>query len=175
MSILIECKASLADLRADKSKPVRKSGLDDSGDPGMGRMRYYMLPKGVAQISDIPAGWGFLEVDGSHVTEIVPSAYRPMTAAGMRRELGLALSVLRRVQDEARRGLSGAGASPNPPDSVCAPGEVRIRSKHETLRAALQAAQKCASETGHEHLVIRVLIEARVNSLGRVLDAGEET
>ena len=56
-SYLIECKASRADFLSDKNKNFRK-------DPsqGMGYQRYYMSPVGMLEPSEIPEGWGLLEV-----------------------------------------------------------------------------------------------------------------
>ncbi|MFT0546998.1 hypothetical protein ACMHYO_11720 [Allopusillimonas ginsengisoli] len=54
-SVLVEVKVSRADFLADAKKPHR------SGD-GLGSWRYYMAPKGLIQVDDLPPGWGLLEV-----------------------------------------------------------------------------------------------------------------
>lgn len=56
-SILIECKASRADFIMDKKKWFRKKPED-----GMGYKRYFMTPVGMLKPSEIPKGWGLLEV-----------------------------------------------------------------------------------------------------------------
>lgn len=56
-SILIECKASKADFLADKKKWFRKRP-----EQGMGYERYFMAPVGMLKPSEIPKGWGLLEV-----------------------------------------------------------------------------------------------------------------
>ena len=58
-SVLVECKVSLADLRADASKEFR-------WDPqlGMGRERYIMAPRGLLNLQQLPQGWGLVEVLG---------------------------------------------------------------------------------------------------------------
>ncbi len=56
-SVLIECKASRADFLTDRKKWFRKK-LED----GMGYNRYYMAPVGMLTPSEIPEGWGLLEV-----------------------------------------------------------------------------------------------------------------
>jgi hypothetical protein len=56
-SILIECKASRADFITDKKKWFRKRPED-----GMGYKRYFMAPIGMLIPSEIPKGWGLLEV-----------------------------------------------------------------------------------------------------------------
>jgi hypothetical protein len=56
-SILIECKASLSDFRADRKKKPRISKRT-----GIGELRYYMAPRGIIPENEIPTGWGFLEI-----------------------------------------------------------------------------------------------------------------
>lgn len=56
-SVLIECKTSRSDFRADSNKWFREDGL------GMGQTRYYMAPIGVIPKDELPQGWGLLEVD----------------------------------------------------------------------------------------------------------------
>ncbi|WP_323011500.1 adenylosuccinate synthase [Castellaniella sp.] len=56
-SVLVEVKVSRSDFLADAKKPHRISG-------GVGSWRYYMAPEGVLQLSDLPDGWGLLEVNG---------------------------------------------------------------------------------------------------------------
>ncbi len=60
-SILVECKASVSDFRADKMKPFR---IDS--DKGMGRQRFFLFGRSVyLSISkdEIPDGWGVVVVD----------------------------------------------------------------------------------------------------------------
>lgn len=56
-SVLIECKASKADFLTDKKKWFRRKPID-----GMGYKRYFMAPVGLLKPSEIPKGWGLLEV-----------------------------------------------------------------------------------------------------------------
>lgn len=90
ISTLIECKTSLADFRRDLKKWFRNSG------PGIGQQRYFMAPKGVVPVAEIPPGWGLLEVDGNvvrttkkidllYLDERVSSAEVPMLVAALRR------------------------------------------------------------------------------------------
>jgi len=89
-STLIECKTSLADFRRDLKKWYRNSG------PGIGQQRYFMAPKGVIPASEVPVGWGLLEVSGKlvktvkkldllYLDERVASAEVPMLVAALRR------------------------------------------------------------------------------------------
>lgn len=56
-SYLIECKSSRADFFADKNKHFRKNPYQ-----GMGSKRYFMSPVGLLEPSEMPDGWGLLEV-----------------------------------------------------------------------------------------------------------------
>jgi len=56
-SWLIECKSSRADFLADKKKHFRRDASQD-----MGYERYFMAPVGLLEPSEIPGGWGLLEV-----------------------------------------------------------------------------------------------------------------
>ena len=89
-STLIECKTSLADFRRDLKKWYRNSG------PGIGQQRYFMAPKGVIPVSEVPVGWGLLEVSGKlvkttkkltllYLDERVASAEVPLLVAALRR------------------------------------------------------------------------------------------
>lgn len=62
ISAVVECKASRADFLADHDKPFRV-------DPtrGMGDWRFYLAPRDVIAISDLPEGWGLLHAVGSRV------------------------------------------------------------------------------------------------------------
>jgi len=90
ISTLIECKTSLADFRRDLKKWYRNSG------PGIGQQRYFMAPKGIIPVSEVPVGWGLLEVSGKlvkttkklnllYLDERVASAEVPLLVAALRR------------------------------------------------------------------------------------------
>ena len=53
-SIVVECKVSMADFRADRRKPWREAR-------GLGRLRYYLTPPGLLMPDCLPALWGLLE------------------------------------------------------------------------------------------------------------------
>lgn len=56
-SVLVEAKVSRSDFLADKKNKFRK-------DPtlGMGKHRFFIAPKGLIKISDLPENWGLIEV-----------------------------------------------------------------------------------------------------------------
>ncbi|MFA5187131.1 MAG: hypothetical protein WC551_11665 [Patescibacteria group bacterium] len=59
VSTLIECKTSRADFLADQRKAPRSCSRI-----GIGAFRYYLAPRGVLTVKDIPPDWGLLEVYG---------------------------------------------------------------------------------------------------------------
>lgn len=56
VSCLIEVKVSRSDFKKDSSKPFRTNGQ------GVGDWRFYLAPKGLISVTELPAGWGLLEV-----------------------------------------------------------------------------------------------------------------
>lgn len=53
-SILVECKASRADFRADSKKPFRREPAE-----GMGVLRYFCTPRGLVSVEEIPVVGSF--------------------------------------------------------------------------------------------------------------------
>lgn len=96
-SYLIECKSSRSDFLADKKKLFRKIPKQ-----GMGHNRYYMAPVGLLVPTEIPDGWGLIEV-----YEIPPSCRnRTIKIAkeseqfferNLRAEVGYLVSAIRRI------------------------------------------------------------------------------
>lgn len=56
-SMLIECKTTRSDFKADASKPFRQCP-----EKGLGDYRYYMCPKGLIDPREVPELWGLLWV-----------------------------------------------------------------------------------------------------------------
>lgn len=98
-SILVECKASVSDFRADAAKSFRINP-----DSGMGCQRYYCAPRGLLNVNAIPPRWGLLEWDGKCLMELIKSGHHAESAA--RQEISLLLSALRRVAACAPKGVS---------------------------------------------------------------------
>ena len=105
-SILVECKASRADLRADKDKPYRRTepiSADGTRWAGLGDERYFMVPAGMVELDDplLTPGWGVLFVsDKGAVREKRKAEYRPGDVRG---ERALLVSCIRRL------GVASAG------------------------------------------------------------------
>lgn len=97
-SILVECKTSREDFRADAGKPFRFS--DESG---IGIRRYFLALPGVIAIDCLPPKWGLLEVTTKGVRMIRESE---VFEANQRQEIGILLSCLRRIGQTAPKGIS---------------------------------------------------------------------
>ncbi|MDQ7286946.1 hypothetical protein O0I55_17650, partial [Stenotrophomonas sp. Sm5341] len=74
-TMLVECKVSRSDFLADRKKRFRANP-----ERGLGLYRYFMAPKGLIKVDELPARWGLLEVSGSRVS--VAAGKRPKTWAG---------------------------------------------------------------------------------------------
>lgn len=97
-SILVECKVSLEDWRADRQKPSRADAA------GMGRERWYLTPAGLLGGCEL-GGWGWAEVRGGRVRRRVEP--RPRTGPEVRTaEYPLLLAVARRALQGIRDGCS---------------------------------------------------------------------
>lgn len=71
-TILIECKANYNDFKQDKKKPFRRRpGL------GMGNFRYYMCPKDLIKLEEIPKKWGLLYVTENGRVQIIKEVMKP--------------------------------------------------------------------------------------------------
>ncbi len=92
-SVLVESKVSRGDFLADRGKPFRLKP-----ESGVGCERYYLAPRGLIRVEELPAGWGLLEVCGREVERVKPSAKNLRTALGFQYEMNLLLASLRRVE-----------------------------------------------------------------------------
>ena len=92
-SVLVESKVSRADFLADRSKICRQKP-----EIGVGCERYYLAPRGVIRVEELPAGWGLLEVFGREIERIKASAKNLRSDIGFRHEMNLLLVSLRRVE-----------------------------------------------------------------------------
>ena len=97
--ILIECKANRSDFRSDSKKHFRQVPAY-----GMGCRRYFMAPKGMIKINELPLGWGLLEVSKSRVYVTMESG--KFEEYNRRSEVGLLLSALQRTGQICPQGVS---------------------------------------------------------------------
>lgn len=66
-SILIECKTSRADFKADRKKDFRF----DNPHLGMGNFRFYLCEKDVISPLEVPDGWGLLYIQGKQIAKVI--------------------------------------------------------------------------------------------------------
>lgn len=89
-SMLIECKVSRSDFKADKDKRWRRIAAE-----GMGDHRYFAAPEGILKPEEIPGGWGLLEITERCINTLKLPEKQPKNA---RSELVFLTSVIRRLQ-----------------------------------------------------------------------------
>lgn len=95
-SVLVECKTSRADFKADRGKYFR-----DNPKSGMGRYRYYFTPSGLICVDELPPLWGLLELSGRSVQVIrLADRHEEINDVQERRVLW---SLARRCQAECNR------------------------------------------------------------------------
>jgi hypothetical protein len=65
-SVLVECKTSRADFRADAQKSAREWA-------GMGQERWFFAPYGIIPPKEVPEGWGLAEFGSRVHTRVTPA------------------------------------------------------------------------------------------------------
>ena len=88
-SVLIEVKVSRGDYFRDFDKPFRAYN-----NLGMGELKYYLCPKDMIAIDEVPDSWGLLYCNDKGKIAIVKEAVRH--DANLRSERTLLLSIIRR-------------------------------------------------------------------------------
>jgi hypothetical protein len=92
-SVLVECKVSRADFLADRGKRFRQKP-----DTGVGCERFYLTPKELIGMNELPVGWGLLEYHNRMVKVVRAGVRNLRTGVGFRYEMNLLLASLRRVE-----------------------------------------------------------------------------
>ena len=92
-SVVVECKVSRNDFLADRAKPFRQKP-----SIAVGCERFYLAPRGLLALSELPPQWGLLEFFNRKVVLVRPSATNQRSATGFRYEMNLLLASLRRVE-----------------------------------------------------------------------------
>lgn len=97
-SILVECKATRTDFLADSKKFVR-----NNEQYAVGRERWFLAPKNLIQVTELPSGWGLIECCESkhecgYFLRVKQTAKaRRLGAQGYRSEYALLISIARRA------------------------------------------------------------------------------
>jgi hypothetical protein len=93
-SILVECKISRSDFKADEKKVVRRYD-----QWAMGQERWFLVPKGLVTANEIPADWGLLyccpsrHQRGFYIREVVKATNRALGRQALRMERELLVSI----------------------------------------------------------------------------------
>jgi hypothetical protein len=98
-SILVECKTSRSDFTRDKAKWFRDATWSKSS---MGNLRYFLAPKGIIKVDELPPQWGLLEATASGITPVVPAT--PFNGSRSE-ETVLLCSALRRIVPQQRQAV----------------------------------------------------------------------
>jgi hypothetical protein len=97
-SVLVECKVSPADLRADAKKPARTYG------PALGEWRFYFVPEEMKDVDQLPEGWGLYYATGKQIRHARGPEFHNMgprpfqNKSDLVSEKALLLSALRRLR-----------------------------------------------------------------------------
>ena len=92
-SVVVECKISRSDFLADAAKPWRTKPQS-----ALGCERFYLTPPELIACSELPSGWGLLEIRAREVRLVHKSKKNLRTLEGFANEMNLLLSSLRRVE-----------------------------------------------------------------------------
>lgn len=103
-SVVIEVKVTRSDFLADTRKPHRIGEV-----VGMGTFRYYLAPKETIRLSELPQGWGLIEVTRRGAPKVIcghviagrddPSYENWKHDHNVKRETALLVRLLERVGD----------------------------------------------------------------------------
>jgi len=99
--ILIECKSSYEDFKADSRKYFRKTP-----GRGMGKFRYYMAPPGIIPLDELPPKWGLLEVHEKMVKNVKKAQEFELGIASLKNERKIMINALRAVICSTQKDLS---------------------------------------------------------------------
>lgn len=93
-SILVECKTSRSDFQAEKKKYVRRNPKW-----AMGKERWFLVPKGLLTLDDLPKGWGLIyccpsrHPRGYYIKTIVRAKKSGLARQGLHMENKLLVSI----------------------------------------------------------------------------------
>lgn len=87
-SFLVECKTSRQDFFNDRKKFFRANP-----EYGIGDYRYYLTPKDLVLVREVPQGWGLIEYKGEHKKESIQ-----WKIADKREEAIIMTSAFRRIR-----------------------------------------------------------------------------
>ena len=99
LTTLIECKNSRQDFLSDKRKTSRQYS-------GMGNYRYYLVPKDLISLDELPENWGLLEFKDKRSNPRMKLKANYRKEKDWHGEMGLLCSALRRIGGLRKEGVS---------------------------------------------------------------------
>ena len=90
-SVLVECKVSRADFRADRKKIIH-----GAPDTCPGQERWYLTPPGLVGAHEVPEGWGLAEAGARSVRVVVPAPEGEWSPGRAKQDMGILVSAVRR-------------------------------------------------------------------------------
>ena len=89
--MLVECKVSRADFRADRKKIIH-----GAPDTCPGQERWYLTPPGLVGAHEVPEGWGLAEAGARSVRVVVPAPEGEWSPGRAKQDMGILVSAVRR-------------------------------------------------------------------------------
>lgn len=132
-SCVIEVKVSRGDFFGDAEKKHRQ------GPDGMGNWRYFLVPKGLIEVTEVPEGWGLLWFDGKKIYKKKEAIYRKLTTNAIKHEKSMLYSELRKFHlllDGETLNLSRSGR--------------RVQAIYELYKLDLSNNLEYCNETTHD-------------------------
>lgn len=93
LSVLVECKVSRSDFKADCKKIFRQHE-----HMGMGDKRYFMVPKGLVKPDEVQDPWGLVEVYPDSFIARVTKGAKHIEKVNKNAEITMLVSALRRLE-----------------------------------------------------------------------------
>jgi hypothetical protein len=170
-TVVIECKASHADFKADQRKPSRR-GVSR----GIGVHRLYCCPEYLIESHEVPEGWGLLYATAEGLREVIAPhvhgySQRDLLEESILRDFGWAMAERYGGNAEKRRnGSSRGGSTLSMPEHVQAQVRECLK-KYKGARAKfiiqeVPAIEKCRGNLAAETYFERVVEQGGVKGFG---------
>jgi len=98
-TILIECKTSRSDFLSDAHKFFRRYSSN-----GMGDYRYYLTPRNLISLNELPDNWGLLEFGSKRINVVKEATIQK--EKNYRSEQSLLVSCIRRLGKDVEEGIN---------------------------------------------------------------------
>lgn len=141
VSMLIECKRTRKDFLKDREKPWRKNP-----EMGMGYYRAYLTPAFLVVPSELPTGWGLIEVSG-RVARLAVECSCSFWPRNVKAELVKVLAHVRKLEGKVRP-IRKPGQGPVNAVPVADPGWAIVNAERTEAAASWDDTIERASGIG---------------------------